>query len=465
MARRAQWVALLLAGAISATGCAATWEQVPQHTGYDDVSYFYDDLAPYGTWVDVAPYGAVWCPEGLSSAWQPYTIGYWVATDDGWLWASEDPWGGVPYHYGRWAFDDFYGWVWVPGDIWAPSWVAWRYGSGWVGWAPLPPDVSWYANVGIRFSGNDLDRHIDTRYWSFTKAEDFGTHRKRVRVERSEDKTVFLKQTRNVTQYAAGPRPVEEGMRPDLIREIREKKIERYRIVDAAKPVSKQGIEIRGRQVEVFRPRVDVGELVRERDRVRAATQRKNPDPEPRAIERAGRKQENPGEPELRIAKPRVIPPQPPTEKERKLGDVALEPSRRQKSEAQARNEIKEQDKRVVDAGGRQVATRREEIDATARGREEAARQREEARNREGIARQRAEAARQAEADTKQREQVARTRERNVQDGEKDPPNRNRVEDREDRVREKSDPPAEPRERRANAPEGRGSSKARTRGN
>jgi hypothetical protein len=438
MARRAQWVALLLAGAITATGCAATWEQVPRHTGYDDVSYVYDDLAPYGTWVDVAPYGAVWCPEGLSSTWQPYTVGYWVATDEGWLWASDDPWGGVPYHYGRWAFDDFYGWVWVPGDIWAPAWVAWRYGSGWVGWAPLPPDVPWYANVGIQFSGNDLDRHIDTRYWSFTKAEDFGTHRKRVRVERSSDKTVFLKQTRNVTRYAAGSRPMEEGMRPDLIREIRGKKIERYRIVDAAKPVSKQGLEIRGRQVEVFRPSVDVSGLVRERERVRAATQRKNPEPEPRAIERSGRNQEDPGEPERRVVKPRVIPPQPPTEKERKLGDVAPEPGRRQKGEAQARNEIEEQDKRVVDGGGRRVTTRREEM--AARPREKAARPREE--------------------EVRQREEDARDRERNVKEGEKSPPNRERSV-RESEEREKTSAPAEPRDRRENA---KSSSKGRTRG-
>src|SRR6185369_4273322 len=32
------------------------------------------------------------------------------------------------------------GWCWVPGTEWAPSWVDWRYGEGFVGWAPLPPD-------------------------------------------------------------------------------------------------------------------------------------------------------------------------------------------------------------------------------------------------------------------------------------------------------------------------------------
>jgi hypothetical protein len=459
MTRTFQWVALMLVGAVAATGCAATWDRGPRHIGYDEISSFYDDLAPYGTWVDLPAYGAVWCPDGLSSSWQPYTVGYWVSTDDGWFWVSEDPWGSVPYHYGRWAFDGEYGWVWVPGDVWAPAWVAWRYGSGWVGWAPLPPDIPWQVNVGIEFYGSDLDRHIDTHYWSFTNAQDFGTQRKRVRVERSSDKNFLLKQTRNVTRYAAGPRPVEEGMRPDLIRETSGKKVERYRIVDAKKPVSKQGLEIRGRQVEVFRPSVDASDLARARERARVATQRKSPEPDPRGIERSGRKQENSGEPEDRVARPRVIRPLSPTAKERDLGEVAPEPDRRQNVGAQARNEIKAQEKRVVDAGERQVATRREEIDATARGREEAARQREDA------ARTREDAARTREEAVRQREEDPRHRERNAQDGERNSPNRDRsVRESEVRAREKTTPPAEPRERRENAPEGKSSSKGRTRG-
>ena len=39
---------------------------------------------------------------------------------------------------GYWAWDGR-GWVWVPGTVWAPAWVSWRYGGGYVGWAPLPP--------------------------------------------------------------------------------------------------------------------------------------------------------------------------------------------------------------------------------------------------------------------------------------------------------------------------------------
>jgi len=30
--------------------------------------------------------------------------------------------------------------VWMRGVVWAPSWVCWREGGGYIGWAPLPPE-------------------------------------------------------------------------------------------------------------------------------------------------------------------------------------------------------------------------------------------------------------------------------------------------------------------------------------
>ena len=41
-------------------------------------------------------------------------------------WASEEPFGWATYHYGRWGYSDRMGWFWVPGNRWAPAWVAWR---------------------------------------------------------------------------------------------------------------------------------------------------------------------------------------------------------------------------------------------------------------------------------------------------------------------------------------------------
>ncbi len=96
-------------------------------------------LAAHGTWVAVGSYGRCWRPAHLSVEWRPYSCGEWVWTDCGWYWSSDEPWGWACYHYGRWVFDPGEGWVWVPDVEWAPAWVSWRCGGGYIGWAPLPP--------------------------------------------------------------------------------------------------------------------------------------------------------------------------------------------------------------------------------------------------------------------------------------------------------------------------------------
>ena len=127
------------------------------------VSYqsFYDNLSPYGQWINDPQYGNVWVPnEG--GDFRPYgTRGYWVMTDYGNTWVSDDPWGWACYHYGRWTYNPYYGWVWIPGYEWAPAWVSWRYGGGQCGWAPLGPGVeigatygcpdSWWVFVGPEY--------------------------------------------------------------------------------------------------------------------------------------------------------------------------------------------------------------------------------------------------------------------------------------------------------------------------
>jgi hypothetical protein len=167
--------------------------------------------------------------------------------------------------------------------------VAWRYGAGWVGWAPLPPDVSWQPQVGLDLAGYDLDSHIDR--WYFTKAQDFGTSRVRVHVVPADSKQPIVKKTRDVTKYEPGPRPIEVGMRPDLIQRIGDTKIERYQIVDSSKPGPKNGVTIRGTQAEVYRPHVDLRNVVRERASV-VVTEEK-PKIAPPAIDRTDRKAES----------------------------------------------------------------------------------------------------------------------------------------------------------------------------
>lgn len=106
------------------------------------VSFFHDQLAPHGRWVATRSYGSCWVPSGVATGWEPYVDGQWVYSDYGWTWASDDPWGDVPYHYGTWAWVDPYGWAWVPGTVWAPAWVTWAYTDDYVGWAPVPPSFA-----------------------------------------------------------------------------------------------------------------------------------------------------------------------------------------------------------------------------------------------------------------------------------------------------------------------------------
>jgi hypothetical protein len=106
---------------------------------------FRGTLSPYGDWVVSGSYGQVWRPR-VAAGWRPYYYGRWEWTNEGWLWVSDEPFGWAAYHYGRWTYDNYYGWVWVPGYQWAPAWVAWRYSGDVVGWAPLAPGVSVYVS-------------------------------------------------------------------------------------------------------------------------------------------------------------------------------------------------------------------------------------------------------------------------------------------------------------------------------
>lgn len=128
--------------------------------GSVSLQVFYDELQPYGTWMEYGNYGYVWIPR-VDRGFSPYASnGYWINTEYGNTWVSDYSWGWAPFHYGRWFYDDFYGWLWVPDTEWAPAWVAWRGGGGYYGWAPLMP------GFGIQASFGYYDR-IPHHYWSF----------------------------------------------------------------------------------------------------------------------------------------------------------------------------------------------------------------------------------------------------------------------------------------------------------
>ncbi len=137
----------------------------------NDINFqvFYDQLNPYGQWVEDPNYGYVWIPTA-GPDFTPYlSNGYWVLTDYGWMWASEYDWGWAAFHYGRWDYNSFYGWFWVPDNEWGPSWVTWRRSSGYYGWAPMRPGVS----ISVTFGRNN-----DVPYdrWVFVRDRDIERH-------------------------------------------------------------------------------------------------------------------------------------------------------------------------------------------------------------------------------------------------------------------------------------------------
>jgi len=144
--------------------------------------YFHDQLSPYGTWVQVDPYGWCWRPDAALAAnpdWRPYyDMGQWVETDNGLFWQSDYTWGDIPFHYGNWVIVPGYGWLWVPGYTWGPAWVFWRQADadGCIGWAPLPwgavfVDGGWLYH-GIHY-GFDFDFGLGENFFVFVGNDHF----------------------------------------------------------------------------------------------------------------------------------------------------------------------------------------------------------------------------------------------------------------------------------------------------
>lgn len=120
---------------------------------------FYDQLSPFGNWVDYSDYGYVWVP-AANSGFRPYgTRGHWVYSDEGWVWVSDYSWGWATFHYGNWFYDNTYGWMWLPGYEWAPAWVTWGEYDGDYCWAPVGPRI----DIGVSF-GTYRPAY---NYWNF----------------------------------------------------------------------------------------------------------------------------------------------------------------------------------------------------------------------------------------------------------------------------------------------------------
>jgi len=224
---------------------------IPQKTSAQvTVSYqvFYDDLSPYGTWVDNPYYGYVWIPS-VDAGFTPYaTNGYWIFTDQGWTWVSNYSWGWAPFHYGRWYTDSFYGPVWIPGNEWGPGWVTWRRSNDYYGWSPMEPGVSYAAANGSGY-------YPSHNHWTIMKGKDLG--RKNIDnyyINSSNNETIINNSTvinnvrvdksHNVT-YNAGPDKTDV-----------EKHIGKSITPVSVKESNKPGQSITKDQFQIYRPQV-----------------------------------------------------------------------------------------------------------------------------------------------------------------------------------------------------------------
>jgi hypothetical protein len=245
-------IGLAMAGvSLLLSGCSSPSSESYSHSAgveVHSVDDFYEPLSPYGDWVEIGSYGRCWRPYHVDSSWRPYSDGSWVHCDAGWYWQSEEPWGWATYHYGAWDYDSGFGWYWVPQTRWAPSWVAWRSGGGYVGWAPLRPSTR--IEVGVTIHDHD----VRERDYVFVPERRF--------VQRVRPRTVIVNnptivhQTVNITKINVrnNTTVINEGPR---VAEVEKASGSRVRTVQAARLRSEQEGRVTRQDRAVARARSD----------------------------------------------------------------------------------------------------------------------------------------------------------------------------------------------------------------
>ena len=251
---------LCLALLVVAAGCVGTYTRTCVRTSVRSsgsqigVSYFYEDLSPYGRWFQEPSYGWCWTPYDMSVGWRPYSDGHWEYTDYGWSWVAIETWGWAPYHYGRWYFDDSYGWVWVPGTVWAPAWVAWRYGDDYVGWAPLPPRAGWDTSIGLTFADAGA---IPPHEWCFVPRRhvlDVSLRPRLVLVARN---VTLLGRSRDATRFEVrAGRPANLGLDVAQVESAVGRPVPRVKVIDVDTPAHGRGRPAGKGGVGFYRPAV-----------------------------------------------------------------------------------------------------------------------------------------------------------------------------------------------------------------
>lgn len=211
---------------------------------------FYDELANYGDWINNPDYGYVWRPN-VGNDFRPYyTNGHWVMTEYGNTWVSDYEWGWAPFHYGRWFYDSYDGWIWTPDTEWGPAWVTWRTGGGYYGWAPLAPRISININIGRRhFVPNNYWVFIPQRCIYYPSYSRYWEPRRNVYIINNTTIINNVYTNRNVNYYS--------GPNRDEVRRATRQDVPVYRVADCTRPSSDR---ISRDAVNIYRPDVSRGE-------------------------------------------------------------------------------------------------------------------------------------------------------------------------------------------------------------
>jgi hypothetical protein len=143
----------------------------------EELEDFESELATYGSWTYLQPYGHVWVPYGLTPGWRPYYYGRWLWYPTcGYCWLPYEPWGWAAFHFGRWHWNIGLGWYWIPTPYWGPGWVSWYWGYDYFGWAPL----SYYGYPGA-IIGNYYYHRYNDRYYPYNSRALTVIHKKHLR--------------------------------------------------------------------------------------------------------------------------------------------------------------------------------------------------------------------------------------------------------------------------------------------
>ncbi|MGN8059663.1 DUF6600 domain-containing protein [Pedobacter sp. 22163] len=214
-------------------------------TGNVSLQTFYDELSPYGTWIQDPQYGYVWRPDVDQSEFRPYyTNGRWAMTEYGNTWVSNYDWGWAPFHYGRWVINSYRQWIWLPDTNWGPAWVDWRSGDGYYGWAPMAPSISINLSFGRRYSVPEFcwnfipQRNI---YINTFPRYDYGRN------------NVYIRNTTIINNtYVYNRRTYYGGPRVEDIRRATNRDVTVYRYAQSSRPGASR---VGGREVSIYRPR------------------------------------------------------------------------------------------------------------------------------------------------------------------------------------------------------------------